>query len=66
MENGIIIFKHNSRLKFSQLFAKCWPPTALHKCDPIIRLINTPLRMCREIGMYGCKSVTGISLVFMA
>ena len=65
MEKGIIIFKHNSRLKFSQLFAKCWPPTALRKCDPIIRLINTPLRMCRRIEMYACRSVTGISLVIM-
>ena len=59
MENGITIFKHNSRLKFSQLFAKCWPLTALHKCDPIIRLINTPLRMCREIGMY-CMAVKAL------
>ena len=37
----------------------CWPPTAVHKCDPIIRLINSPLRMCREIAMYGYRSVTG-------
>ena len=27
------------------------PPTTLHKCDAIIRLINTPIRMRRGIGM---------------
>ena len=65
MEKGIIIFKHDSGLKFSRLFAKFWSPTAVHKCDPIIRLINTPLRMYRGIGMYAYRSVTGISLVIM-
>ena len=40
--------------------------TALHKCDPLlIRLINTPLRMCRETGMYADRSITSISLVIM-
>ena len=65
MEKGIIIFKHDSRVNFSRLFAKLRPPTALYKCDPIIRLINTPLRMCRGIGMYAYRSVTGILLVIM-
>ena len=65
METGTISFKHNSRLKFSGLFAKLRPPTALHKRDPIIRLINKFLRMCLGIGMYLHKSVTGISLVIM-
>ena len=46
-------------------FQNCWPPTSVHKCDPIIHLINTPLRMCRGIGMYAYRSVTGISLVIM-
>ena len=50
---------------FLDCLQNCWPPTALHKCDPIIRLINTPLRMCRGIGMYAYRSVTGISLVIM-
>ena len=39
--------------------------TALHKCDSLIRLINTPLRMCRETGMYADRSITSISLVIM-
>ena len=64
MEKGIIVFKHDSRLKFSRLFAN-WPPTAVHKCDSIVRFINTPLRMCRGIGIYAYRSVTGISLVIM-
>ena len=36
-------------------------------CDAIIRLINTPLRMCRGIGMQACGMVTGTgtSLVTM-
>ena len=48
MEKGIIIFKHDSRLKFSRCLQNCWPPTALHKCDPITRLINTPYRCVAE------------------
>ena len=60
MKKGIMIFKHNSRLKFSR-----FKTTALHKCDPIISLTNTPLRTSREIGIYAYKSVTGISLVIM-
>ena len=46
----MITFKHNnySRLKFSQdSLLNCWQPTAMHKCDAIIRIINMPLRMCR-------------------
>ena len=31
----------------------------------MIRLINTPLRMCSGIGIYAYWSVTGISLVIM-
>ena len=51
MEKGIITFKHNnySRLKFSQdSLLNCWQSTAMHKCDAIIRIIDMPLRMCRE------------------
>ena len=59
------MFKDNSRLKVIRFFAKLRATTAVHKCDPIIRLISTPLRMCRGIGMYAYKSVTGISLVIM-
>ena len=40
LEKGIIIIKHVSRLKFSRLFAKLLVTTAVHKCDPIICLIN--------------------------
>ena len=65
MEKGIIVFKHDSRLKFSRLFAKLLATNAVHKCDAIIRLINTPLRMCRRMGMYAYRSVTTISLVIM-
>ena len=65
MEKRIIIFKHDSRLKFSRVFAKLLAPNSVHKCDPIIRLINTPSRMCRGIGMYAYRRVTGISLVIM-
>ena len=61
----VITFEHNSRLKFSPLLAKLWPPTAVHKCDTIIRLINTLLRMCREIGMQAYRIVTGILSVIM-
>ena len=62
MEKGIIIFKHDSRLKFSRLFAKLLAPTTLHECDPINRLA---LRMCRGKGMYAYRSVTNILLVIM-
>ena len=41
------MFRHNSRLKFLNSLQTCWQPTAVHKCDAIFRLINTPLRMCR-------------------
>ena len=59
------MFKDNSRSKFFRCFAKLLATTAVHKCDPIIRLVSTPLRMCRGIGMYSYRSVTGISLVIM-
>ena len=65
MEKEMIICKHNFRLKFSRSLQNFWPPTALHKCDPLIRLINTPLRMCRGIRMYAYRSVSSISLVIM-
>ena len=65
MKRGIIIFKYDSRLSFLDCLQNCWPPTATHECDPIIRLINTPLRMYRGIGMYDYRSVTGLSLVIM-
>ena len=66
MEKGSIKFKHYSRLKFSRLFAKLLATTALHKYDPIIHLITTPLRMCRGIGMHAYRSVcTGVSLLIM-
>ena len=51
IEKGIILLKHNSRLKFSRLFAKLLA-TNCFTCDPIIRLINILLRM------YACRSVT--------
>ena len=47
MEKGIFTFKHNSRLGFFYALRNCWQPTAVHKCDAIIRLIKMPLRMCR-------------------
>ena len=65
MEKGIILTNMILVRSFLDCLQICWPPTALHKCDPIIRLINTPLRMCRGIEMYACGSVTGISLVIM-
>ena len=52
MEQRIITLKDNSRLKFSRFFAKLLATNCcIHKCDEIIRLINTPLRMRRGIGM---------------
>ena len=60
MEKEIIMFNHNSRLKFSRFLQNCWPSTVVHKCDPKIRLFNAPLRMCRGIGMLAYRSVTGI------
>ena len=65
MEKEIIMFKDNSRLKFFRLFTNLLATTAVHQCDPTIRLINTPLRMCRGIRMYAYKSVTSFSLVIM-
>ena len=50
IEKRTITFKRNSRLSFFDSLRNCWPPTAaVHKCDAIICLINTPLRMCRGI-----------------
>ena len=61
IKKGTIVFKHNFRLKFSRLFAKLLATNCLTycKCGPIIRLINTPLRMCRGIRMYAFRSVYG-------
>ena len=41
-EKGIITFKLNSRLKLFPSLRNFWPPTVVHKCGAIIRLINTP------------------------
>ena len=60
IEKGIIIFNHNSRLKLSRLFAKLLATNCLHKCDPIIRLINSPLRMFCGIGMYAYNSTKAL------
>ena len=49
-------------LSFLDCLQNCWPPTALHECDPINCLA---LRMCRGKGMYAYRSVTDISLVIM-
>ena len=58
MEQRIITLKDNSRIKFFRFFAKLLATNCCTKmCDAIIRLINTPLRMCRGIGMY--RIVTG-------
>ena len=51
MEKEIITFKLYSRLKFSRFFTKLLATVRVHKCDAIIRLINTTLRMCRGVGM---------------
>ena len=48
MEKGIVTFKLTILIcNFLDSFRNCWPPTAVQKCDAIIRLINTRLRMCR-------------------
>ena len=53
MEKGLMTFEHISRLKLSRFFAKLLAT----KCctymwrNKIIRLINTPLRMCRRMRM---------------
>ena len=47
-KKGMITFKHNSPLTFSRFLQNSWQPTAVHKSDAIFRLINMPLRMCRE------------------
>ena len=61
-----ITFKDNSSLKFFfHSLRNCWPPTAVHKCDAIIRLINTPLGICRGVGMRAYRIVIGTSLVIM-
>ena len=65
MQKGIKYSNKNLVLSFLDCFQNCWPPTAVHKCDPIIRLISTPLRMCRGIGMYVYRSGTGILLVII-
>ena len=46
-----ITFKHNSCLKLSNSMQNRWQPSALHKCEAIIRFINKPLRMCRRKGV---------------
>ena len=43
----------------------CWQATAVHKCDTMLHLINTPLRMCREREMQAYGIVAGISLVII-
>ena len=67
MEKGIITFKHNSPLMFFRIFAKLLATNCfkVYKFDAIIRLINTPLRMCRGRDMPACKIVIGTSLVIM-
>ena len=66
MVKEIITFKPNSPLTFSSFFLQnCWQPTAVQKCDAIIRLINKPLRMCRGREMQACRIVGGSSLVIM-
>ena len=41
------------------------PASTVHEWDVIISLINTPLWMCRGIGMQAYRIVTGASLVIM-
>ena len=71
MEREIIIFEHDSRLKFSRLFAEIAGHQMLYinvtqNSVLITRLYVLLLtRMCRGIGMYAYRSVTGISLVIM-
>ena len=50
---------------FLNCLQNCWPPTALDKCDPIIRLNYTLLRMCRKIEMHAYRRVTSTLLVIM-
>ena len=41
---------------FLDCLQNCWPPTAVHKCNPKICIINTALRMCRGLGMYSMST----------
>ena len=50
IEKRIMTFKHNSRLKFFDSLRNCWQPTAVHKCDAIICLINS---------LFGCVAKEG-------
>ena len=66
MEKGVTMFKDNILVRsFLDFLQNCWPPTGVHKFDPIIRLINTPLRMCRRIEIYAYRIVIGTLLVIM-
>ena len=41
--------EHSVPKSFLNFSENCWQPIALHKCDTIVRLINTPLRIyCRR------------------
>ena len=59
------MFKHNFHLTFLDSERNCLAPSAVQTCDAIIRLINTPLRMSRGIGMQACRMVTDTLLVVM-
>ena len=65
MEKEKKTFKLNSRLTFLDSSRNCCQPTIVHKCDSIIRLIDTPLRMCRGRDTQAYEIVTGTSLVNM-
>ena len=67
MEKGIIPFKHNSRFVccFLDSLLNCWQPTAVHKSDAMIRLINTSLQMCSGKEMKAYRIVIGMSLEIM-
>ena len=66
-EKGSITVKETTRLKFSRFFAKFLATNCctVHRWDAIISLINTPLRMCRGIGMQVNRNVTDTSLVIL-
>ena len=50
---------------FLDSLQNCWQPTAVHKSDVIIHLINIPSRMFRGREKQACRIVTGTSLVIM-
>ena len=62
IKKAIITFNVILVWRFRDSSRKCWQPTAVHKCDAIIRSICTLSRICRKRKMQALTIVTGTSL----